>query len=204
MNISIIGHGNVGGALAKRFAEVGHQLFIGVREANEKSDQLGKLDNISVHSIEEAVAKSEVVVVATPGAVTVQLAKQLHDKLAGKTVIDTTNTIGKGPDPYANGVEAFRKESNAEAVVKCFNTTGFENMLDPVYDGEGIDMFVAGDSAEGKEIATQLSKEIGFGEVYDFGGDAQVTALEKFAFGWINLAIMQKQGRNMAFKILKR
>ena len=39
---------------------------------------------------------------------------------------------------------------------------------------------------------------------YDFGGSDRVELLEKFAFSWINLAIMQGVGRNMAFKVVKR
>ena len=55
-----------------------------------------------------------------------------------------------------------------------------------------------------KQIASQLSKEAGFSECYDFGGDDKVELLEQFAFSWINLAIIQKHGRNIAFKVLKR
>ncbi|MDZ7650630.1 MAG: hypothetical protein U5K54_27760 [Cytophagales bacterium] len=43
-------------------------------------------------------------------------------------------------------------------MVKCFNTTGFNNMMNPVYNGTAIDLFVAGDSARGKEAAIQLAK----------------------------------------------
>jgi predicted dinucleotide-binding enzyme len=51
---------------------------------------------------------------------------------------------------------------NTNDVVKCFNNTGFENVFNPIYSGNGIDMFIAGNSEKGIEIATQLAKEIGF------------------------------------------
>lgn len=73
-----------------------------------------------------------------------------------------------------------------------------------MYHGEGIDMFCAGNSRKAKEIATQLAKEIGFSECYDFGGDDKVELLEQFALCWINLAIIQKHGRDIAFKLIKR
>jgi len=52
--------------------------------------------------------------------------------------------------------------------------------------------------------AEQLANDIGFGKCYDFGGDDKVELLEKFALSWINIAIMQGHGRNLAFKLLKR
>ena len=36
------------------------------------------------------------------------------------------------------------------------------------------------------------------------GGDDKAILLEQLALVWINLAIFQKQGRNIAIKILKR
>jgi len=45
---------------------------------------------------------------------------------------------------------------------------------------------------------------LGFEQCYDFGGDDRFELIEQFAFSWINLAVMQGQGRNIAFKILKR
>lgn len=69
-------------------------------------------------------------------------------------------------------------------------------MEDPVYNGQNIDMFVAGDSVKGKEIAIQLS--------IDLGGDEKIDLLEQFAMAWINLATIQKHGRDIAFKVLKR
>ena len=77
-------------------------------------------------------------------------------------------------------------------------------MRDPSYDGVGIDMFMAGSSERGKQVARQLALEAGFAECYDFGGDDKVVLLEQFALAWINLAIMQGQGRQIAFKVLRR
>lgn len=89
-------------------------------------------------------------------------------------------------------------------MVKCFNTAGYENMLDPTYQGEGIDMFMAGDADDAKTIARQLALDIGFKNCYDFGKVDRVSLLEQLAFSWINLAIMQGERRNIAFKLVKR
>jgi predicted dinucleotide-binding enzyme len=77
-------------------------------------------------------------------------------------------------------------------------------MANPHYPLAAADMFIAGDNQEAKEIVTKLAKDIGFGEVYNFGGSNQFELMEKFALSWINLAIMQGYGRNIAFKVMKR
>ena len=53
---------------------------------------------------------------------------------------------------------AFSALTEAE-VVKCFNTTGFENMKNPDYGNVTLDMYMAGDNEAAKAIASQLSKD---------------------------------------------
>ena len=121
-----------------------------------------------------------------------------------KIIIDATNAVRVKPQPYATAFHAIKEITKAKHVVKCFNTTGFENMLNPVYNGAGIDMFAAGSSAKAKETASQLAKDAGFANCYNFGGDDKAELLEQFALCWINLAIMQGHGRDIAFKVLRR
>jgi 8-hydroxy-5-deazaflavin:NADPH oxidoreductase len=179
MNIAIIGTGNVGGALATRWAKKGHTIYLGVQDTeNFKGRALLENENTFV------------------------LIEQLGDVL-GKTIIDATNAVMKSPEPYKTVYHCLVDRTAAE-VVKCFNTTGFENMLNPIYDGEGIDMFMAGDSEVAKSVAHQLALDAGFSTCWDFGKADKVELLEKFALSWINLAIMQGHGRNMAFKVIRR
>lgn len=203
MNIAIIGTGNVGGALATNWSKKGHSIHLGVQDENNfKGQELLKNDNTSYSSIKEAVATSEVILIATPPMAIFEIIKQMGD-VSNKVIIDATNSVMKGPDPYKTVYHCLIDKTKAE-VVKCFNTTGFENMLNPVYNGMAIDMFMAGDSETAKSIANQLALDCGFGSCIDFGKSDKVELLEKFALSWINLAIVQGQGRNIAFKIVKR
>jgi len=205
MKIAIIGAGHVGSALAKGWAKAGHRIYIGARDLSaDKIQSLEKShDHISAHTISEAAEAAEVILVATPPQAVIALAGQLGD-VTEKVIIDATNALFVKPEPYSNASEALRKLTLSRHVVKCFNSTGFENMQDPIYNGQGIDMFMAGNSPRGKEKTAQLARDLGFAECYDFGGDDQIPLLEQFAMAWINLAIMQKQGRNLAFKMLRR
>lgn len=205
MKIAIIGAGNVGGALAKGFADAGHTVVIGARDVNsdDVKSLLAKSTAISATSISEAINLAETVVFSTPPDAAVKIAQD-NPALKYKTVIDATNSVFKNPEPYKTAFEGIKAVTGCENIVKCFNTTGFENMANPRYGDIGIDMFMAGSSAEAKSVARKLSLDIGFEECYDFGDDYKAALLEQFALSWINLAIMQKYGRGIAFKILKR
>ncbi|MDZ7650629.1 MAG: hypothetical protein U5K54_27755 [Cytophagales bacterium] len=48
-----------------------------------------------------------------------------------------------------------------------------------------------------------MPKDAGFAECYSIGGNDKFELIEQFAFFWINLAMMQGQGRDIAFKIIE-
>lgn len=204
MHIAIIGTGNVGGALAENWAGRGHQIHLGVRDTSHfKGRHLSAVSNILVHQIGKAVAHAEVILIAAAPQHTQSIVESIGD-VQGKVIIDAMNSIRSHPEGYANSFEALKHLAKGAELVKCFNTTGYENMKNPVYHGKGIDMFMAGDSRRAKEIARKLALDAGFAHCYDFGGDAQVALLEQFALCWINLAIMQGQGRDIAFRVVRR
>lgn len=204
MKIAIIGSGNVGGALAQQWIKAGHTVLIGAKfPLSEKNITLAtKIGEDRFATIENAVKQSEVILIATPPTAIFEILEQIGD-VSGKTLIDATNSVMKTPEPYKTVYHCLADKTSAE-VVKCFNTTGFENMLNPSYNGEGIDMFMAGDSDNAKAVAKQLALDCGFSSCIDFGKADKVELLEKFALSWINLAIMQGHGRDMAFKVIRR
>lgn len=203
MNIAIIGTGNVGGALATQWSKKGHTIHLGVQDINRfKGEELLKNEHTYVSSIGEAVKKSKTILIATPPTAIFDIIQEMGD-VTGKVIIDATNAIMKRPEPFATVYHCLSEKTNAE-IVKCFNSTGFENMLNPKYGNEAIDMFMAGDSDRAKAVAKELALDCGFGTCIDFGKSDKVDLLEKFALSWINLAIMQGHGRNLAFKIIRR
>ena len=206
MIIAVIGSGNVGGSLARKWIQAGHTVLIGARfPLSEKNIKLAtQIGEDKFTSIEYAVKQAEVVLLATPAMAAVEVAKSLGDT-AGKVIIDSMNIVmGRGPLGYTNTTQAILDHTQTKDVVKCFNTTGFNNMLNPSYGDEQLDLFVAGDSERGIQIAIQLAKDAGFAECYAVGGNDKFELMEQFAFFWINLAMFQGQGRDIGFKLLKR
>lgn len=204
MNIAIIGSGNVGGTLAQQWIKAGHTVLIGAKlPLSKKNIELaGRIGEDRFGAIPHVVNQCDVVLIATPPAAIFDILEQLGD-LSDKVVIDATNSIMHNPDPYKTVYHCIADKTKAEPV-KCFNNTGFENMLNPIYQGVAIDMFMAGDSEKAKSVALQLALDAGLGSCIDFGKSDKVELLEKFALSWINLAIIQGHGRNIAFKLVRR
>ncbi len=205
MKIAIIGTGNVGGALATKWAASGHEINLGVKDTgNFKGNDLLANSNTSVFEIQEAVSKSDVILIAVPAPAAIEIAKSLGDT-TGKVIIDSMNVVmGRGPEGFKNTAEAILANTATDDVVKCFNTTGFNNMENPQYGDENLDLFTCGDSIKGKEIAIKLALAAGFEACYDIGGNDKFELMEQFAWFWINLAMFQGQGREIGFKLLKR
>lgn len=205
MKIAIIGTGNVGGALATKWANKGHEINLGVRDVNNfKGKELLSNPNTKVYNIVEAVKISEIILLSTPAPSTVEVVKSLGDT-SGKIIIDTMNIVmNRGPQGYKNTTDAILNNTQTKDVVKCFNTTGFNNMQNPNYGNLQLELFVAGDSEKGKKAAIQLAKDAEFAECYPIGGNDKFELMEQFAWFWINLAMFQGQGREIGFKLLKR
>jgi predicted dinucleotide-binding enzyme len=205
MKIAIIGTGNVGGALATKWANKGHEINLGVRDVNNfKGQELLSNPNTNVYSIVDAVKKSDIILLSTPASLTVEVVKSLGET-SGKIMIDAMNIVmNRGPQGYKNTTDAILDNTQTKDVVKCFNTTGFNNMQNPQYGEVQLDLFVAGDSEAGKKVAIQLAKDAGFAECYNIGGNDKFELMEQFAWFWINLAMFQGEGRDIGFKLLKR
>lgn len=209
MKIAIIGTGNVGQALAVGWTSKGHQVVFGSRDpdgAKAQAAVAATAGKATAQREQVAVQAAEVVVLAVPWEATEAVVKGLGD-LASKTLIDATNPIGPGfqlaVGKDSSGAELVQQWAPNARVVKAFNSTGAENMRNPIYDGEPITMFICGDDAAAKGVVKGLAEDLGFA-VADMGGLATARYLEPLAMVWIHLAIVQKQGRNIALKLVQR
>ena len=209
MKIGIIGTGNVGSALGKGWASQGHQILFGTRQPeSEKVQRLlaGVGEGGTAVSIPDAIQQANIIVLATPWNVLAQVTQSVAN-WQDKIVIDATNPIAPGfqlaVGHSTSAAEQLAAHLPGAHVVKAFNTTGAENMADPLYNGEPTTMFICGDDDAAKAIVTQLAESLGF-DVADVGNLNAARFLEPLALVWINLAIKQGLGRNIAFKLARR
>ena len=189
MRIALLGKGNVGGTLGEAWKRAGHEVIYGERNA-----------------LQEAVASAEVVVNALPWPATREVLTGLD--LKGRVLIDCTNPVfpdlsGMAIGTTTSGGEEVAKWAAGARVVKAFNTTGFHNMANPVYDGKPVPMFYCGDDAAANEIGRRLVADVGF-EPVDAGPLSNSRVLEPHALLWIWMAFGGGLGLDFAFRIVKR
>ena len=203
--IAIIGTGKVGSALGRRLAVTGHDVVFGARgPVDELIASIG--ERASAAPPGEAAARVDVVVLAVPGAVAVEAARDLGD-LEGKVLVDATNPlkIDRGPvwDPPAAGstAQALQAVLPKAHVVKGLNTFGAEFHSAPTVAGQPLTTFLAGD--EGKDRVADLLRSAGFDPV-DAGPLRNASLLENVAILWIYLAMVEGQGRDFAFQLVRR
>lgn len=205
MRIGIIGTGNVGSVLGRRWSEAGHEVRFGSRSPDDPDVQsIAGGAGADAVDPKEAAAWAEVVVVAVPGTVVDEVVRGLGN-LSAKIVVDCTNPHRRPgsfrEDPST--VERLAAIAPGARIVKAFNTTGAGNMANPKYPEGTIVMPICGDDADAKSVVAELAESLGF-DVMDNGPLSQAPALEAMAIVWIQQAYQQGWGPNFGFAALKR
>ncbi len=203
-SVAIIGTGNVGKALASSFSSFGYQVTLGVRDLDNYSakEWIVGHPNIRVERIADAVDVSDVIVTCFRPEGLNEMVRHMGD-LENKVLIDAMNSIMNKKTPFETTTHALEELTNCKNVVKCFNTTGANNLARPGYGRQSLDMFMAGNDSYAKEVARKLAQDIGFAECYDLGGDDVYVLMEQLAMVWIRLTRSELK-RDFGFKLLRR
>lgn len=209
MNIAIIGHGNIGGGLAKAWAAKGHALVFGARDP-AKSDLAALAASLGAKTapIRAAVEGAEVVVFAMPWGAVDDVIAGAGD-LTGKVVIDCTNAVVRGKSGMTlayghtnSSSEELQRKIPGAKVFKSFNAQGAENLANPSYGGVAASNFFCGDDPEARAVVRQLVEDVGF-QAVDVGPLENARLLEPLMLLWI--ASSRALGkRDLAFKLLER
>lgn len=200
--IAVLGAGNIGGTLGRKWAAAGNTVTFGAAHpAGEKAQaltaELG--EQVTFGAIADALSGASVVVFAIPGRAMAETIAANTAALGGKLVIDAANRMG---EPVPNSREDFRRYTPSARYVRAFNTLGYENFADPVFDGVPADLLYAGPEAD-QALIEQLISEIGLRPIRV--GDAdQVGLVDALLPLWFALAIQRGMGRHLAFKVLTR
>jgi len=211
MRIGILGSGDVGQALGKGFVSRGHEVTLGSRTPNSEKlkawvSRAGK--GATTGSFEDAASRGSVLVLATLGTVAEQVINQAGPlNFRGKLLIDATNPLdfSKGTPPGlfvgttdSLGERIQRKLPEAR-VVKCFNTVGNSQMVDPTY--KDVEMLICGNDKTAKEEVTKILKEFGWKGAIDAGGIEGARWLEAMVPLWVRVGIALNNWNNV-FKVL--
>jgi 8-hydroxy-5-deazaflavin:NADPH oxidoreductase len=206
--IAVLGAGNVGIALARAWIARGESIVFGVPTPDKYRDAVGALGPMAtIGSTAGAIDAAEIVVLATPYAAALEIARSVTD-WSGRILVDATNPLAPGlaglsVGTTTSGAEQIAAAARGARVVKAFNTTGAENMADSHYPGGAVFMPVCGDDADARSRVIALAALIGF-DAADCGDLKTARYLEPFAMTWIHMAIKLGHGRRFAFARLRR
>ncbi len=191
MDIAIIGAGSVGTALATSFTRAGHDVTLAARDPEHAAAAATTAGARHANDSLDAVRTADIVVLAVGYDSVPDVAAEIGDAVAGKTIIDVTNRFDFGE----NGLDMDTASSNAESiaarfpdasVVKAFNTLLASRQADPVVNDIRLDGFVAGDDPAAKAAVLDLVRSIGLDPI-DVGPLARARQLESLAF--LNMAL---------------
>jgi 8-hydroxy-5-deazaflavin:NADPH oxidoreductase len=188
--VAIIGTGNIGGRLAADFAAGGQDFLLASRDQQAaRKIAAGLGGHAEAVSVDEAVQRAGVLVLALWLDDFKQLIAQYGQQLAGKVIIDPTNPVG--PD----GAGGYRKvigeqESSGQILaallpagarlVKAFGTLSAGSLAAAAWqEPERAVLFYAADAAAAGDLAAGLIRAAGFDPV-PVGGLDQSIRIEMF------------------------
>jgi len=174
--VAMIGTGNDGAALGRRFAENGHKIVYGSRDpsAADVRELVAATGNGAVAVTQaDAAAQADIVVLAVPWRAAEDVVRALPE-LRGKIVVDPTNPRVMASDGFADypiedsNAERIARLAPGAHVVKAFSTLGAETMLDPKLAGGPVTVPIVGDDRAAKQRIVTLARELGL-EAVDVG-----------------------------------
>ena len=163
--VAIIGAGNIGGRLAAIFAAGGQDFLLAGRDQDATRKIASDLDgHAEAVSVDEAVERADVLLVAVWLDAFEQLIAQYGPRLAGKVIVDPTNPVG--PD----GAGGYRKvigeqESSGQILagllpagarlVKAFGTLSAPTLSAAARQepDRAVLFYAADDDAAGEQVA---------------------------------------------------
>jgi predicted dinucleotide-binding enzyme len=201
MKIAVIGAGHIGGTLATKWAQTGHEVRLGVRDVHSSKSQsaLQAGGDIAVQSIAAAVSYGESILLAVPGNAVEAIVNDHAKAFGNKVVIDATNQVGAAE---MSAVPSITRQAPHARVFRAFNALGWENFAEPVIGGVQADLFYCGaDDRQAREAVEKLIENVGLRPVY-VGGLDQLQVVDNLTRLWFALAHGRNMGRHLAFKLL--
>jgi predicted dinucleotide-binding enzyme len=200
--VAIVGTGNLGSTLAANFAAGGQDFLLAGRDQEATRKIASDLDgHAEVVSVDEAVDRADVLVVAVWFDSFRQLIAQYGERLAGKVIVDPTNP--EGPDGHGGFRKIIGEQESAGQIlagllpsgarlVKAFGTlsAGTLSAAARQEPERAVEFYAADDDAAGELVASLIRAggyepvRVGgldqsiriemFGDLHEFGGLGRV------------------------------
>jgi NADPH-dependent F420 reductase len=203
MQVTVIGAGNMGRGIGHRLVAGGQSVTIVDRDPEEAGQLAEELRGAAQGGATVEAAgpgaelRGEVVILAVYYPGSLELARDLGERLAGKVVVDIANPLNQTFDglataPGTSAAEEVAATAPAGArVVKAFNTTFAGTLVEGQVAGQPLDVLIAGDDEEAKETVAQLVRDGGLRAI-DVGPLERARQLE--GLGFLGITLQQPLG----------
>ena len=204
-SISIIGLGNMAGALADRALAGGNAVEIIGRDPAKAKELAATLGGATVGPAGAAPA-GDIVILAVPYASAAAVVSEYGDALQGKVIIDITNPVSPDFQGFvtpgdSSGAQEIAKAAPAGVhVVKAFNTLFSHVLAAGPAEGHLLDVFIAGDDAQAKTRVSAFIESLGLRPM-DTGQLAMARALENVALLQLGLVAHSLKHTNFSLGV---
>jgi len=201
MRIGVLGTGMVGKTIASKLVEVGHEVCMGSRTAENADATAWAAEHggqASHGTFADAAAVGEVLFNCTGGMVTLAAWEAAgEDNIGGKVLIDVSNPLdfshGMPPSLAVANTdsvgEQLQRRFPSARVVKSLNTMNAAVMVDPAAVPGYHNVFVSGDDGAAKATVTDLLGQFGWPReaVIDLGDINSARGAEALVLFWVFL-----------------
>ncbi len=176
MKIGIIGAGQIGGTLTRRFTALRHEVSVANSRGPETLAGLARETGAKAVTARAAARAGELVIVTIPEGKIPNLPKDLFAGAPDDVVVIDTGNYYPQRDGRIAAIENGMIESRwvatqlGRSVVKAFNTMNYKRLLEcgrPKGTPGRIALPVAGDDPRAKQVVMRLVDELGFDAVDD-------------------------------------
>ena len=212
MKIAVLGTGMVGQAIGSKLVELGHDVAMGSRSAdNPKAVEWAQSTDGSAATFNDACIDAELIFNCTNGEHSIDAIGMINKEIRdGKVLIDVANELA-----FENGkLESLASASNSLGkkiqdvypelkVVKSLNTLNAYLMVQPSLVPGNHNIFLSGNDAQAKELVSDLFTSFGWKpeSIIDLGGIDTAVGPEMYMGFWVTLYTSGKFAENGMFNV---
>ena len=201
MKITIIGAGNMGGAIGGCAVKGGHAVEIVDQKPDDARALAAALGGGAIGLDPGAPLTGDLVIFAVYYPGIKDAVQQYAAHLGRRAVVDITNPVDvetwdglATPAGTSSAEEVAQLVPEGTPVVKAFNTTFAGTLVEGAVDDQQLDVLIAGDDEGAKQMVAQLANDAGLRPI-DVGPLRRAQQLEQLGF----LHIALQQPRNLGF-----
>jgi predicted dinucleotide-binding enzyme len=199
MRVGVLGTGSVGRAIGTKLVELGHEVTMGSRTADNPQAvewAEGAGERAAHGTFADAAASGELVFNCTAGAASLDALRAAgEENLAGKVLVDVSNALdfsqGMPPilavcniDSVGEQIQRFFPETK---VVKALNTVNAQVMVDPRRIEGEHHLFICGNDEGAKNEVRKLLESFGWERILDLGDITASRGMEMYVTLWVRL-----------------